>query len=43
MRSSQLLQARRHTPLDEAVDRIYKGVFDKENTNELNIAVRSTK
>ena len=31
MRTGQLLQARRHTPFDEAVTRIYQDIFTPED------------
>ena len=42
MRTSQLLQARRHTPLDEAINRIYKNTFD-ETTEEFIIDQKTIK
>ena len=42
MRTGQLLQARRHTPLDEALKRIYKGALD-DDPNELILDQKSIK
>jgi hypothetical protein len=42
MRTGQLLQARRHTPLDEAINRIFENTFD-ENTEELTIEQKTVK
>ncbi|MHA1984810.1 MAG: hypothetical protein ACW967_10670 [Candidatus Hodarchaeales archaeon] len=42
MRTGQLLQARRHTPLDEAINRIFEKIFD-ENTEEFTIEQKTVK
>ncbi|OLS26787.1 MAG: hypothetical protein HeimC3_06790 [Candidatus Heimdallarchaeota archaeon LC_3] len=42
MRTGQLLQARRHTPLDEAINRIYQGALDEE-VDEMTLEQKSAK
>ncbi|MFW9929798.1 MAG: hypothetical protein ACFFD1_10440 [Candidatus Thorarchaeota archaeon] len=41
MRTGQLLQARRHTPLDESIKRIYAGIFD-EDIQEFSVDLKNS-